>query len=222
MTSHTVRVIIADDHPVLLDGLTALLATQPSIHVVGVSRSFNDVLEMLSHISADVLILGLGGMGGAPLTIIHRIQRLYPALAIVVFSSSVVLAPELLQAGVRGYIAKEDLTDQLLAAIAAVHAGQTYRSPKVEEYLQTTKVSDRQHLSPKELNVLKLLSHGLGTVAIAEQMGIDPRSVQNYVTILRRKTGCVERTQLADWYRRLFGDSTEFPMPSRTIMHHIL
>ena len=206
MTSLAIRVVIADDHPVLLDGLTALLATHPTIHVVGVSRSFNDVLALLTTTSADVLILDLGGMGGAPLTMINRIQRLYPALAIVVFSSSVDLAPELLQAGVRGYIAKEDLTDQLIAAITAVHAGQTYRSPTVQEYLQTTKLHQQQHLSPKELSVLKLLAQGFGTVAIAEQMGIDPRSVQNYITVLRRKTGCVERTQLADWYRRMFGD----------------
>jgi DNA-binding NarL/FixJ family response regulator len=55
------------------------------------------------------------------------------------------------------------------------------------------------------LNVLKLLAQGLGTIAIAEQLGIDPRSVQNYITTLRRKIGCDARIQLVDWYKRMYG-----------------
>lgn len=200
-----IRVILADDHPVLIDGLKAILTTHLGIDVVGVSQSFHELLALLTHTAADVLILDLSGMGGAPLTVVSHIQRAYPDLAIVIFSSSVDLAPELLHAGVRAYITKEDLTDQLVAAILAVHSGQTYRSPIVEHYLHATTLRQQQHLSPKELSVLKLLAHGLGTIAIAEHLGIDPRSVQNYITALRRKTGCAERTQLVDWYRKLFG-----------------
>jgi len=64
--------------------------------------------------------------------------------------------------------------------------------------------SARTSVGSKELNVLKLLAQGLGTIAIAEQLGIDPRSVQNYITTLRRKIGCAERIQLVDWYNRMY------------------
>jgi DNA-binding NarL/FixJ family response regulator len=76
----------------------------------------------------------------------------------------------------------------------------------VEYVTQTTMRRLQHHLAPKELNVLKLLAQGLGTIAIAEQLGIDPRSVQNYITALRRKLGCAERTQLVDWYKRMYGE----------------
>ena len=65
----------------------------------------------------------------------------------------------------------------------------------------------RHRLTPKEMTVLKLLARGLGTVAIAEQIGIGPRSVQNHITNLRRKLSCAERTQLLVWYRQRYGDS---------------
>jgi DNA-binding NarL/FixJ family response regulator len=63
------------------------------------------------------------------------------------------------------------------------------------------------HVTRQELGVLRLLACGLGTVAIAEQMGIAPRSVRNYISVLRRKTGCTERTQLVDWYRQRYNSN---------------
>lgn len=61
---------------------------------------------------------------------------------------------------------------------------------------------EKLQLSPNERLVLRLLSQGLGTIAVAEQMSLDPRSVQNYIAALFRKTGHIERTQLVEWYRR--------------------
>lgn len=206
MVLRPIRVIIADDHPIVREGLHAILAADPQVQIAGVAINFTEVRDLLERVAADVLVLDLGGMGGAPLTLVTRIQREYPNVAIVVFSSSVDLAPELLQAGVCGYVVKEELSAQLLTAIRAAWAGQRFLSPVVEEYVKQTTNRRLQHqLAPKELNVLKLLAHGLGTIAIAEQLGIDPRSVQNYITTLRRKIGCNERTQLVDWYKRMYG-----------------
>jgi DNA-binding NarL/FixJ family response regulator len=206
MPSESIRVVIADDHPIVLDGLTMILAAASAIQLVGVARSFNEMISLLDSVSTDLLVLDLGGMGGSPLIFVNRMQRVYPNIRIIVFSSSVDLAPELVQAGVRGYITKEDLSEQLVAAIQAVRSGQSYFSQVVQDYLlQATTLHKQHHISPKELSVLKLLAQGLGTIAIAEQLGIDPRSVQNHITTLRRKLGCAERTQLVDWYRRMYG-----------------
>jgi DNA-binding NarL/FixJ family response regulator len=79
-------------------------------------------------------------------------------------------------------------------------------SPIVADYVaQTRSQRSQYHLAPQELSVLKLLARGLGTYAIAVQLGIDPRSAQNHITTLRRKTNCAERTQLVDWYQRMYG-----------------
>jgi len=206
MPSESIRVVIADDHPIVLDGLTVILAAAPWIQLVGVARSFSEMISLLDTVPTDMLVLDLGGMGGSPLIFVNRMQRVYPDIRIIVFSSSVDLAPELVQAGVRGYITKEDLSEQLVAAIQAVRSGQRYFSQVMQDYLlQATTLHKQHHISPKELSVLKLLAQGLGTIAIAEQLGIDPRSVQNHITTLRRKIGCAERTQLVDWYRRMYG-----------------
>jgi len=206
MASESIRVVIADDHPIVLDGLTVILAAAPWIQLVGVARSFSEMISLLDTVPTDMLVLDLGGMGGSPLILVNRMQRVYPDIRIIVFSSSVDLAPELVQAGVRGYITKEDLSEQLVVAIRAVRSGQRYFSQVVQDYLlQATTLHKQHHISPKELSVLKLLTQGLGTIAIAEQLGIDPRSVQNHITTLRRKIGCAERTQLVDWYRRMYG-----------------
>ena len=206
MVLRPIRVIIADDHPIVQEGLQAILVADSQIHIVGVAINFTEVRDLLETVATDVLVLDLGGMGGAPLTVVTRIQHAYPNVAIVVFSSSIDLAPELLQAGVCGYVITEELSAQLLTAIHAVRAGQRFLSSVVEEYVKQTANRPLQyHLAPKELYVLKLLAQGLGTIAIAEQLRIDPRSVQNYISTLRRKIGCNERTQLVDWYKRMYG-----------------
>ena len=206
MPSQPIRVMIADDHPIVREGLQTSLAKSPHVQVVGIATSFVEVVDLLASVQVHVLVLDLGGMAGAPLTLVTRVRREHPEIAIVVFSSSVDLAPELLQAGVCGYVVKEELSAQLIDAIHAARAGQRFLSPVVEEYVIQSTNGRREHqLAPKELHVLKLLAQGLGTVAIAEQLGIDPRSVQNYITTLRRKIGCAERIQLVDWYNRMYG-----------------
>ena len=206
MPFQSIRVLIADDHPIVREGIQTSLGTNQHVQVVGVATSFAEVVDLLATVQAQVLILDLGGMAGAPLTLVTRVRREHPGVAIVVFSSSVDLAPELLQAGVCGYVVKEELSAQLLDAIRAARAGQRFLSPVVEEYVMAATNGRREHqLAPKELQVLKLLAQGLGTIAIAEQLGIDPRSVQNYITTLRRKIGCAERIQLVDWYNRMYG-----------------
>lgn len=204
MENPPIRVLLADDHPVVLDGLYGRLTSLPHIEIVGTAQSFAEVPPLLDSLATDVLVLDLGGMGGAPLTLVQRVRREHPQVGLIVFSSSIDLAPEMLQAGVLGYVVKEDMTSQLVNALMAVARGQPWRSAVVEEYLERGSGVQRFHqLAPKELSVLKLLAQGMSTTEIAEDMGIDPRTVQNYITAMRRKTGCEERTQLVNWYRRM-------------------
>lgn len=203
MEKQTIRVIVADDHPIVLEGLQALLAQAPQIQTVGTARSFDQVTTLVGQVEADVLILDLGGMGGSYFALINRLRREHPELAILVFSTNLDLAPELLDAGAKGYVTKEELVAELIDAISTVARGETFLSPIVREFLEYTQLDTP--LTPKERIALKLLAQGNTTLEIAEQMGIDPRSVQNHITTLRRKTGCVQRTQLVDWYRRSQG-----------------
>lgn len=206
MSTSPIRVLVADNHPMMLDALCSQLAGSAQFTVVARARSFREVVAAAQRHPADVVILDLGDMGGSPLVIVQRLQRDHPQLKILVFSATVDLAPEMLNAGAAGYVAKEELSPVLLEAITAVAAGQPFCSPFVQEYLAQSKKETA--LTPKELVALKLLAQGRTTLEIAATMRIDPRSVQNHITAVLRKTGCAQRVQLVDWYRRTYGISS--------------
>jgi DNA-binding NarL/FixJ family response regulator len=201
-----IKVLVADDHAIVREGLQSIIASNTGLELVGMVTSFEGVVQKLTTTHVDVLVLDLGGMGGAPLTFATRLQREYPHVKIVVFSSSIDLAPELLQAGIYGYVVKEELSSQLIQAIKAAAVSQQFLSPLVNDYMARSQANNQKStLTPAELNVLKHLAHGFGTSDIAKSLEIDPRVVYNYLSNLRRKTGCTERTQLAEWYKRMYG-----------------
>lgn len=204
----SVRVFVADDHPIIRQGLDTALRSEPYIELVGMSSSFHEMVNHPLLERCDVLILDLSGMQAGPTVMVTQLTKLLPRLRIVIFSSSVDTAPELLRAGALGYVAKDDRVEHVLAAVRAVNAGQRYLSPIAQHYLDRTEGRQKQYqLVPKEVMVLKLLAQGLRTAAIAHQLLIDPRTVQNYITSLLRKTACEDRVQLVEWYQRVYDAS---------------
>ncbi|NCC34606.1 MAG: response regulator transcription factor [Chloroflexia bacterium] len=207
MRQTLLRVMLADDHPIVLEGLQNRLANVPNLSIVGQARSFADLEQQLRTIAADVVILDLVGMGPAPIAFVAHLQRTYPDVRVIVFSSRVDLAPELLEAGARGYVTKEELWHDLLDAIHTVMAGQRFRSIQVQTYLDQT--ARTISLTTQEMVVLKLLAQGLGPAEIAGELTIGIKSVHNYLWTLRTKTGCANQVQLVDWYRLAYGDRPE-------------
>lgn len=202
-----IKVVIADDHPIVRRGVMAVLAQDPRITIAAVVGSIQDLTRTLDAESVDVLILDIKRMGGPVLSLVERLSREQPKLAIIGFSSSVALAPEFLRAGARGYVAKEDVDEHLVVAIHATHGGGIFLSPAAEEYVACCGLAvDQFRLTPSELSVLKLIAGGLETAEIATQLGLSEKTVRNYVRECYLKTGCVNRTQLAAWYEEVFGD----------------
>lgn len=200
-----IRVMIADDHPFAREGLELILRAAPYIEVIGTGDSFTLLLQQPDLAHCDVLLLDLGGMGAGPMVMVTQLVHAFPDLRIVIFSTSVDVAPELLQAGALGYVAKDDPVPHVVEAIRAANARQRYLSPIAQRYMDRTEGRRKQfRLVPKELMVLKLLAQGTSTQEIAVQMTIDPRTVQNYVTTLYHKTGCQDRMQLVVWYQRVY------------------
>ncbi len=205
-----IKVMVADDHPIVCDGIIAALADDPNVVVVLTAASFQHLAAALPTTDADVLLLDLSGMGGPPLPTVTAIKRSYPHLAIVIFSGSVVQVRAMLKAGVSGYVAKEELRDQVRLAVHAVAAGRTFLSPRAEDAFVRFKLEGKHMgLAPKEVTVLSLLAQGMSTFDIAGELVLDPRTVQHYIGSLMRKTGCSERTQLIIWYRQVFQSSED-------------
>jgi DNA-binding NarL/FixJ family response regulator len=142
-------------------------------------------------------------MGAGPLVMVRELRQRFPQTQLLIFSSSINLASELIAAGALGYVVKEELLIHLPAAIQAVAMGQAYHSPLVVEHLERT--SNRNAtLLPQELRVLKLVAEGMKTQEIAANLNIDPRTAQNYITTLYQKTGCENRPQLMLLYRQRY------------------
>jgi DNA-binding NarL/FixJ family response regulator len=210
MDASTITVIIADDHPVIHHGIEGILFADRRIAVIGTATSFTALLEELARNPARVVILDLNDMGATPLGMVRTLRERFPQTQLLVFSSSIAMAPELIGAGVRGYVVKEELLAHLPLAIQTVAAGQPYLSPLVQEYQERTSYLLRKvPLLPQEFRVLKFVAEGMKTRVIADNLNIDPRTAQNYITSLYQKTGCETREQLAIWYRRRFGGEGE-------------
>jgi len=198
-----IRVMVADDHPIIHTGLDGLFFADARITIVGIATDFASLLAKLANTPIDVLILDLMNMGAGPITMVRELRSQYPDIRILIFSSSIALASELLSAGARGYVVKEEKLNHLPAAIRAVAAGQSYLSPLVQEHQERVTVAlGGCDLLPQEERVLKLIAHGSTTKAVAANLNIDPRTALNYVRDLYAKTGCEDRSQLVIWYRQ--------------------
>jgi DNA-binding NarL/FixJ family response regulator len=210
MAEPKIRALIADDHPVVHRGLDGLLFADPRILMVSAATSFDELLERLADTPIDVVVLDLSGMGLSPLMMVRVLRARFPQVGVLIFSSSLALAPELLGAGALGYVVKEEVLDHLPAAIVAVAAGQTYLSPLVQAALDRANAMGRElPLAPQELLVLKFVALAWKPSQIADELAIDPRTAQNYITKLLNKTGCESRAELAAWYRRYYEGATE-------------
>jgi len=199
----TIRVVVADDHPVLVEGIKSALEAQPSIIVVGVARNFEQVPGVLKETSPDVLILDLTGMGDSMLGLMQRLRREYPSVGVIIFSTTLDYAAELIDLGVRGYVTKTEMASDLIRAVSAVANGDLCFSPHVIRHLEQTRADAT--LTPRELFALKLFVQRSETAEIAREMHIKPHSVQNLFNAMFEKTGCKGRRQLVEWYLRVHG-----------------
>lgn len=203
--SATIRVVVADDHPVLVAGIKNVLETLPAIAVVGVAGSFDEVPSVLKATDPDVLILDISGMGDSVMGLMQRLRRDFPGVGVVIFSTHLSYAAELMDLGVRGYVTKTEMSSDLLSIVTAVAHGDIACSPIVVKHLEQTKAD--LPLSPREHLAIKLYIQGLETPDIAREMSIKPHSIQNLFNSMFEKTGCSSRRQLVAWYLRVYGST---------------
>lgn len=204
-----IRVVIADTQPVVHFGLIAALEAATGYQVIGSTTQREQLLDLARMQAAHLIISDLGVLGIPPIDRLAALQRAMPRIKIVLFSARVDLAPELLQAGVHGYVAKTDPLGEVQRAIWECFHGHQYTSPSVRQFLDNhTQQLAQQRLRPQEIKVMKYLAYGLDTAQVAEHIGISHRTVQNYIAQIREKTGCHTRVQIAAWYHRCIGGSS--------------
>ena len=210
-TASPIQVAVADACSVMRTGLIQTIEAEPQMRVVANAAHRHGLTQALQLIHADVLVIDPVGMGETPVPLLREIMRTFPHTAVVVFSSFVDFVPELLAAGVCGYVAQKETDDQLRLAIRAAKVGQRVLSPLVQEYVDCHALpADRARFEPRELLCLRYMAQGLDNQAICLRMDVGLRTIENYVSRIRAKTGCKSRSQMAAWYHLVYGSGVGF------------
>jgi DNA-binding NarL/FixJ family response regulator len=182
-----IRVVLADDHPVVLAGMKALIEASPDIEVAGESSNGHAALQVLGAKSPDVAIIDISmpEMGGITLT--SRIAQDHTAVKILVLTAQEDRAyvQQLLSAGARGYVLKRSAADELIRAIRTVHAGGVYIDPAIADkvlapHSPTGAAPAAVALSEREEEVLKFSAQGWTNREAAEKLGISVKTVETY------------------------------------------
>ncbi len=192
-----IRLLIVDDHPVVRAGLSSMLGKHKDLELSGVAASAEEALAVISKRPVDVVLLDLRMPKVNGIDAIHLIKQ-QPSPPRVIILSSFEFEEEIfraVQAGARGYLLKEMSRDEIVAGILAVHAGKQYFPPAI-----AARLSDRNHrssLSPRELEILELLSKGLTNKEIGQAFGISKHTVRNHINNITQKLDVTDRTEAA-------------------------
>jgi len=193
-----IRVLLADDHPVVRSGIRAELDGAEGIEVVGEASSGDEALRLVEELRPDVLVLDvvMPGMDGVEATCLLR-ER-HPDLRILALSAyednEYVFG--LLSAGAVGYVLKEEALDTVVEAIRAASRGETWLSKRVEEKVVRRATGEEEvPLTGRELEVLRLMAKGWSNQRIAKELSITERTVRFHVENILTKLGVRSRTE---------------------------
>lgn len=189
-----IRVLTADDHAVVRDGISRLVATQPDMEVVAEASDGREAVEQFRNHRPDVTLMDLQMPQMSGIDAISAIRNESPEARIVVLTTYAgdVQVMRALKAGAQGYILKALLRKELLEAIRSVHAGQMRLSPEIAAAVATHALDSA--LSPREISVLKLVAEGNSNKEIANVLKLSEESIKGYVKNILVKLGANDRT----------------------------
>jgi len=197
-----IRILIADDHPIVVDGLRAVLSTQPDFEVVSTANNGEEALHKVNLFHPDVLLLDLEMPRVDGVETLRRLAASAVTVRTIVFTAFDTddRIVDAVRAGAQGYLLKGAPREELFNAIRVVHAGGSLLQPVVASRLLSRlnqpSTPDLNALTARESEVLNLLAQGLPNKEIAAQLVITERTVKFHVRSLMSKLGASNRTEV--------------------------
>lgn len=194
VTTKPIRIMIADDHPILRDGVAALLASEPDMLLVGEASDGAEAVRSYGALRPDVTLMDLQmpGMGGV--AAIRAIREEYPRARILVLTTydGDAQAAEALRAGAAGFLLKTALRRELLDTIRTVHAGRRYVPAAIAQEIALH--AGDEALSEREQAVLALVARGLANKEVAWELGVAEDTIKTHLKNIFGKLGVSDRT----------------------------
>jgi two-component system, NarL family, response regulator len=191
-----IRILIAEDHAIVRDGLTSVLDFEQDMNVVGHAKNGNEAVAQYRKLKPDVVLMDLAMPEMDGVAAINAIRSEFPAARILVLTTydgdeTIFRA---LENGAKGYLLKDCSTPDLLSAIRKVHAGGTHVSDRAASRLAERAIGGAS-LSPREIEVLKLIATGKSNKEIAAQLFVSEGTVKTHVINIHHKLGVDDRTE---------------------------
>ena len=186
-----IRVILADDHPLVTEGVRAVLDTFDQIEVVASVTNGRDAMDAIARLDPDVTLMDLNMPGMNGLMATELVLERDPAARIVILSmhDNPEYISTALRYGAKGYLLKDVPTEEIVLAIEKVHAGETYLCTGTEGAITPTGDDDREPLTSREQMVLLRLARGLSNKEVARDLDISVRTVETHRKNIKRKLG---------------------------------
>lgn len=205
----TIRVLLADDHRILVDGLMSILERQKDVDVVGIAKDGLEAVAMVEQHRPDIVLLDISMPRLNGIDAARRILRDHPETKIAMLSMHADRAyvQESLRVGARGYILKESAAKEVLHAVEAVMRGERFLSRSVrdqvlDDYVELVRDSDGpagSPLSPREREVLQLLAEGHSTKEMAATLNISAKTVESHRKQMMDKLGLYSVAELTKY-----------------------
>jgi len=187
-----IRIILIDDHAVVRNGYRRLLDAEPGLQVVGEAASADEANALALRCPADVALVDLSLRGSSGIEAIRGMLARQPGLKVLVLSmhEGAGHITQALRSGAMGYLTKYCEPGDVINGIRRIAAGKRVFSPEIAQVLAEQAVDGDDalsHLTPREFEVLRMLVHGESTSGIASTMHLSPKTVLNYLTLIRQK-----------------------------------
>ena len=198
-----IRVVIADDHTIVREGLKQVLATDPELEVVGEARDGLEAMQLVRGTPFDVLLIDISMPGRSGLEVIRQIKAEKPKLRILVLSmhEEHQYAVRAIRSGASGYLTKDSASTQLISALRKVAAGGAWISAEVAEQLALGAMPHADQaphtaLSDREFQVLRMLAAGDTVTDVAAKVNLSVKTVSTHKSRLMQKLGVSTNTEL--------------------------
>jgi DNA-binding NarL/FixJ family response regulator len=189
-----IRVLAVDDHPLLRDGVAALIGNQTDMVLIAEASNGREALEQFRRHRPDITLMDLQMTDMSGIDATRAIRAEFPDARIIVLTTHAgdVLVARALKAGAHGYLLKGLLRKELLETIRAVHAGQKRVSPEIAAEIAEHATDDV--LTPREIDVLRLIARGNPNKIIARELSLTEETVKSHIRNILSKLGANDRT----------------------------